>query len=168
MTDHDNIYSLPGIEPHWLDAHDAVPRDGPAVMVTATEPADQPRGGWVELTGDELQLRRDIADAVGPAAVASGEWAISRGSPPGTGMAGEAWGRASRSPASAACRSPSSESGVSACPWNRPSRIHSDSPWRSRTSVASSPSGISGASSGPLTGARPGAPPTRRSRTRRP
>ena len=57
-------------------------------------------------------------------------------------------GRASRSPARAAWRRPSSDSGVSACPWNRPSRIHSDSPCRTSTRVASRPSGIGDPSAG--------------------
>ncbi len=106
---------------------------------------------------------------------ASGEWTISRGRPCGTGRAGESCGRASRAPASAACRSPAADSGVSDCPWKRFSTIHSDSPWRRRTSVASRPSGISGASAAgrsadgpPLTGRRPGGRPRcRSSRPRR-
>src|SRR3954468_9597121 len=73
--------------------------------------------------------------------LASGEWTISSGSPWGTGRAGESCGRASRPPASAAWRSPAGDSGVSDWPWKRFSTIHSDSPWRSRTSVASSPAG---------------------------
>src|SRR3954463_3388640 len=73
--------------------------------------------------------------------LARGEWTISSGSPWGTGRAGGACGRASRSPARAAWRSPAGDSGVSDWPWNRFSTIHSDSPWRSRTRVPSSPAG---------------------------
>ena len=104
-----------------------------------------------------------------------GEWTISSGRPAGTGSAGEACGRASRSPASAAWRRPAADSGVSLWPWNRFSTIHSDSPCRTRTSVASRPSGMSGEASGwrpgdepSVTGLRPGGSSRSRSWRRRP
>ena len=89
-----------------------------------------------------------MASATYPAVCAareSGEWTISSGRPSGTGRAGRSCGAASRSPASAPWRCPSGDSGVSDWPWKRFSTIHSDSPWRSRTSVASRPSGTTDA-----------------------
>ena len=52
---------------------------------------------------------------------------------------------ASRSATSEAWSWPIGDSGVSAWPWKRPSTMNVDSPWRTRTSVASRPSGMSGA-----------------------
>ena len=73
----------------------------------------------------------------------SGECTSSIGSPTGTGNAGGSCGSASRRATSSAWRSPSGERGESACPWKRPSTMNVDSPWRTRTSVASRPSGMS-------------------------
>ena len=85
----------------------------------------------------------------------SGEWTSSSGSPLGTGRAGGTWGAASRVATSAAWSWPIGESGVSAWPWKRPSTMNVDSPWRTRTSVASSPSGIERGSPGRVNGPRP-------------
>src|SRR5450759_3944187 len=84
------------------------------------------------------------------------------GSPGGTGRRGGAPGSARRAPASAAWRSPSGESGVSACPWKRPSASQTDWPWRRRTSDAAR-------SGGTASGATvPGTSVTRNRRARRP
>ena len=53
---------------------------------------------------------------------------------------------ASRVATSAAWCRPIADSGASAWPWKRPSTMYVDSPWRTRTSVASRPSGMSGGS----------------------
>ena len=93
-----------------------------------------------------------IAAAIAPAVAAvreSGEWTISSGAAGGTGSAGGAAGWASRAPTRRGLATPSGESGVSAWPWKRPSTMNVDSPWRTRTSVASSPSGTRPAASPP-------------------
>ena len=72
----------------------------------------------------------------------AGSATTSSGGPAGIGRAGVAAGGASRAATRAACARPRADSGESARPWNRPSTMNSISPWRTRTSVASSPSGI--------------------------
>ena len=90
----------------------------------------------------------------------SGEWMIATGSPGGRGNRGAAAGSARRMPARAAWRSPSPDSGVSACPWKRPSASQTDCPCRSRTSDAAR-SGGTASGGGP-----PGPSVTRRPRAR--
>jgi hypothetical protein len=65
-------------QPHWLDAYDAVPRDGPAVLLATTDLRDgeTPRGGWVDVSEDEMQVWRDVEAAVGAVAVGDGRWEI--------------------------------------------------------------------------------------------
>jgi hypothetical protein len=60
----------------WLDAYDAVPRDGPAVFVMDTaSPAHEgpPRGRWLDPTQPADVLHRQIGEVVGDS---SNGWAI--------------------------------------------------------------------------------------------
>lgn len=62
----------------FFDAYDAVPRDGPAVFVATTHPDDGEalRGQWISIDRSTQDVRRDIVDAVGVAAVAAGTWRV--------------------------------------------------------------------------------------------
>jgi len=62
----------------FFDAYDAVPRDGPAVFVATTEPAEDEelRGQWIQLDREVQLIRRNIIDAVGATAVAAGTWRV--------------------------------------------------------------------------------------------
>ena len=66
--------------------------------------------------------------------------------PAGTGSAGAACGIARRVATIPACCRPIPVSALSAWPWKRPSAMNVDSPWRTRTRVASRPPGMSGGS----------------------
>lgn len=61
------------------DAWDAVPRDGPAVLVTDTDSFDRHqelRGGWIDPTTDEATIAEAIRTAVGEEAWRSDRWVI--------------------------------------------------------------------------------------------
>ena len=110
-------------------AHDA--SAGPPTRPARSRSVPAPRSARWRLA----ERRRSRAPFAPP--VRSGECQIADGGPAGMGSGVCASRRRVASPTRSACRSPRAESGGFARPWKRPSATNVDSPWRTRTSVAS-------------------------------
>ena len=141
----------------------APPRSGPRSRRDGGPPIRPGRSRAARRRGRSGSSRSIAAAAIASAVArvrASGRVDDPRGGPSGTDRAGrivrsrEPYGHES------AWRRPRSVSGVSAWPWKRPSTMSSDSPCRTRTSVASRRSGINGVRA--VSARRPGGSSTAR------
>jgi hypothetical protein len=78
MNEHIATTETPGYS-SLADAWDAVPRDGPAVLVVDTVPFDRRgeiRGSWIDPTRPEPEVVRAVAAAVGVEAWENERWVV--------------------------------------------------------------------------------------------